>query len=165
VLVRKQFSKIVEVLPHVCSGLAILSARPSGVFKGHLSHVSRDLRLHRQSYNIEMSFFPWSRRQSSFAFVLVTLCAVQVYGKLVVPKLAGELTVPEIEQQLQACPLVQELNKHRAATHAQTSSLTSQIFGVLFPGSPAVNAILATIYISGPPSMISVQHEAFIYPY
>jgi zinc transporter 7 len=32
--------------------------------------------------------------------------------------------------------------------------LTSRIFAVLFPGSPAVNALLATLYISGPPNFL-----------
>ena len=95
--------------------------------------------------------------------MLVTLFAVQVYGKLLSPKLVGELTVPEIELQLQSCPLVQELNKHKVASHSHTSSLTTRIIGILFPGSPAVNAILATIYISGPPSRTSVKQDARIY--
>ena len=30
----------------------------------------------------------------------------------------------------------------------------SRIFAVLFPGSPAVNALLATLYISGPPNFL-----------
>lgn len=32
--------------------------------------------------------------------------------------------------------------------------MSSQIFAVLFPGSPAVNALLATLYISGPPNFL-----------
>lgn len=32
--------------------------------------------------------------------------------------------------------------------------MTEQIFAVLFPGSPAVNALLATLYISGPPNFL-----------
>jgi zinc transporter 7 len=32
--------------------------------------------------------------------------------------------------------------------------LTSKIFAFLFPGSPAVNALLATLYISGPPNFL-----------
>lgn len=52
----------------------------------------------------------------------------------------------------QDCPLVQDLNAYKLATNPQTSSLTSRIFAVLFPGTPAVNALLATLYISGPPS-------------
>jgi zinc transporter 7 len=54
----------------------------------------------------------------------------------------------------QECPLVQNLNTHKLATSPQTSTLTSRIFAVLFPGSPAVNALLATLYISGPPNFL-----------
>ncbi|KAF2087402.1 Zip-domain-containing protein [Saccharata proteae CBS 121410] len=66
----------------------------------------------------------------------------------------GLLSVPEIEEKLQECPLVQELNAHKVASSPETSSLTSRIFAVLFPGSPAVNALLATLYISGPPNFL-----------
>ncbi|KZF23572.1 Zinc/iron permease [Xylona heveae TC161] len=66
----------------------------------------------------------------------------------------SELSVPEIEDKLQDCPLVQSLNEHKAASNPQTSSLTSRIFAFLFPGSPAVNALLATLYISGPPNFL-----------
>lgn len=50
--------------------------------------------------------------------------------------------------------MVQDLNNYKVATSPQTSSLTSRIFAVLFPGSPAVNALLATLYISGPPNFL-----------
>lgn len=53
---------------------------------------------------------------------------------------------------LQHCTFVQDLNRHRQATVSTTSSLTTQLFAILFPGNPAVNALLATLYISGPPS-------------
>ncbi|KAL5355226.1 ZIP zinc transporter-domain-containing protein [Aspergillus floccosus] len=66
----------------------------------------------------------------------------------------GDLSVAEIEDELQNCPLVESLNEHKRASKPQTTSLTSKIFAVLFPGSPAVNAILATIYISGPPNFL-----------
>ncbi|KAJ5115165.1 Zinc/iron permease [Penicillium alfredii] len=66
----------------------------------------------------------------------------------------GELSVTEIEEQLQNCPLVQSLNEHKRATAPQTTSVTARIFAVLFPGSPAVNALLATLYISGPPNFL-----------
>ncbi|PYH41645.1 Zn(2+) transporter YKE4 [Aspergillus saccharolyticus JOP 1030-1] len=66
----------------------------------------------------------------------------------------GELSVGQIEEELQNCPLVESLNEHKRATSPQTTSLMSKIFSVLFPGSPAVNAILATIYISGPPNFL-----------
>jgi zinc transporter 7 len=49
---------------------------------------------------------------------------------------------------------VQDLNTYKLATSPQTSSLTSRTFAVLFPGSPAVNALLATLYISGPPNFL-----------
>jgi zinc transporter 7 len=49
---------------------------------------------------------------------------------------------------------VQALNQHKVNSNPTTSSLTSQIFAFLFPGSPAVNALLATLYISGPPNFL-----------
>jgi zinc transporter 7 len=49
---------------------------------------------------------------------------------------------------------VQALNQHKVTANPTTSSLTSQIFAFLFPGSPAVNALLATLYISGPPNFL-----------
>jgi solute carrier family 39 (zinc transporter), member 7 len=49
---------------------------------------------------------------------------------------------------------VQDLNAYKLATRPETSSLTSRIFAILFPGSPAINALLATLYISGPPNFL-----------
>jgi zinc transporter 7 len=49
---------------------------------------------------------------------------------------------------------VQALNQHKIASSASTSSVSSQIFAFLFPGTPAVNALLATLYISGPPNFL-----------
>lgn len=49
---------------------------------------------------------------------------------------------------------MQDLNAAKAAAALDTSTLTSKIFSVLFPGSPAVNALLATLYISGPPNFL-----------
>lgn len=40
------------------------------------------------------------------------------------------------------------------ATTPETASLTARIFAVLFPSSPAVNSLLATLYISGPPNFL-----------
>jgi zinc transporter 7 len=53
----------------------------------------------------------------------------------------------------QKCLIVQELNVEKAA-HAESDSAISRLFSVLFPGSPAVNALLATLYISGPPNFL-----------
>ncbi|KAL1592680.1 hypothetical protein SLS60_011096 [Paraconiothyrium brasiliense] len=66
----------------------------------------------------------------------------------------GALSSPQIEEQLQNCSLVQALNAHKVASSPSGSSLTSKIFAFLFPGSPAVNALLATLYISGPPNFL-----------
>ncbi|KAF2451825.1 ZIP zinc transporter-like protein [Karstenula rhodostoma CBS 690.94] len=66
----------------------------------------------------------------------------------------GALTSPQIEEQLQNCSLVQALNAHKVASSPSGSSVTSKIFSFLFPGSPAVNALLATLYISGPPNFL-----------
>lgn len=92
----------------------------------------------------------------------------------------GSLTVAQIEEQLQVrmlhvftlngsiskstnclqqCPLVQSLNEHKVASAPQTTSLTARIFAVLFPGSPAVNSLLATLYISGPPSTFNASRS------
>jgi zinc transporter 7 len=50
---------------------------------------------------------------------------------------------------------VQDLNAAKHAKHAAApSSFTTQLFSTLFPGSPAVNALLATLYISGPPNFL-----------
>lgn len=50
--------------------------------------------------------------------------------------------------------MVADLSAEKLAASEGASTLTSRIFGVLFPGSPAVNAILATLYISGPPNFL-----------
>jgi len=54
----------------------------------------------------------------------------------------------------QKCLIVQELNVEKAARNAGAESAISRIFDTLFPGSPAVNALLATLYISGPPNFL-----------
>ncbi|KAL7788955.1 ZIP zinc transporter domain-containing protein [Trichoderma ceciliae] len=65
------------------------------------------------------------------------------------------LSLEELDGQLQACSVVQELNSAKLARfETAPSSLTTKLFSVLFPGSPAVNALLATLYISGPPNFL-----------
>jgi len=49
---------------------------------------------------------------------------------------------------------VLDLNAQKLAKSAGTSSVVSDVFSALFPGSPAVNALLATLYISGPPNFL-----------
>jgi hypothetical protein len=59
---------------------------------------------------------------------------------------------------------VEALNEHKRATSPPTASMMSRIFAILFPGSPAVNAILATVYISGPPSMRLLSNHIIVVP-
>ncbi|KAI1469965.1 Zip-domain-containing protein [Daldinia caldariorum] len=66
----------------------------------------------------------------------------------------ASLSLDGLEEKLQTCSVVQELNAEKLAGASETSTLSSQIFAVLFPGSPAVNALLATLYISGPPNFL-----------
>jgi solute carrier family 39 (zinc transporter), member 7 len=54
----------------------------------------------------------------------------------------------------QKCSVVQTLNAQKAADNPESSTLISKAFSMLFPGSPAVNALLATLYISGPPNFL-----------
>jgi solute carrier family 39 (zinc transporter), member 7 len=55
----------------------------------------------------------------------------------------------------QQCAFVQSLNDHKIKTQAPQASLTTQLFSYLFPSSsPAINALLATAYISGPPNFL-----------
>lgn len=49
---------------------------------------------------------------------------------------------------------MQGLTADKLAKLNDSPSFLSRAFGVLFPGSPAVNAILATLYISGPPNFL-----------
>lgn len=85
--------------------------------------------------------------------LLSTAILAAIIGS-VIAKNVAQLSVPEIEDAIQGCPIVQELNIHKRATSPETSSWISQIFEQLFPGSPAVNALLATLYISGPPNFL-----------
>ncbi|KXJ95192.1 imidazoleglycerol-phosphate dehydratase [Microdochium bolleyi] len=66
------------------------------------------------------------------------------------------LSLEELDEQLQTCSVVQSLNaaKLARADPSSSSSFVSRAFAVLFPGSPAVNALLATLYISGPPNFL-----------
>ncbi|KAJ5167811.1 Zinc transporter ZIP13 [Penicillium canariense] len=85
-------------------------------------------------------------------FALVAGCLL--FSALAAATHPGALSVGEIEEQLQNCPLVEALNEQKRAAAPETASLTSKIFAVLFPGSPAVNSLLATLYISGPPNFL-----------
>jgi len=67
----------------------------------------------------------------------------------------GALSTQEIEEELQACPVIQSIAAHKAATETHQSSFLQESFRVLFPfSSPALNALMATLYISGPPNFL-----------
>jgi zinc transporter 7 len=58
------------------------------------------------------------------------------------------------DKETQKCLIVQELSVEKAARNAGAETAISRLFDTLFPGSPAVNALLATLYISGPPNFL-----------
>ena len=67
-----------------------------------------------------------------------------------------EVFSPEgIEHALQQCSVVKQLNSRKLAAAPTEASWTSQLFAYIFPSSsPAINALLATAYISGPPNFL-----------
>ncbi|OQV00751.1 hypothetical protein CLAIMM_06210 [Cladophialophora immunda] len=82
--------------------------------------------------------------------LVVSVCAETVQGKD-----TSLLTREEIEESLQQCAFVQTLSEAKAKNNPTEASLTTQLFAVLFPSSsPAINALLATAYISGPPNFL-----------
>ncbi|KAI1324146.1 putative ZIP zinc transporter [Xylariaceae sp. FL0255] len=92
-----------------------------------------------------------SFRPGHWAFLIFVFTASTLASH---DKTSTSLTLERIEENLQTCSVVQELNAVKLAAASETSTLTSKIFAVLFPGSPAVNALLATLYISGPPNFL-----------
>lgn len=56
--------------------------------------------------------------------------------------------------QFQECSFVKDLNNERLTAQEEQSSLMKRIFGIMFPAGPAINSLLATAYISGPPNFI-----------
>lgn len=55
----------------------------------------------------------------------------------------------------QECSVVQSLTRQKLARLSGTPSHITRLFSVLFPSaSPGVNALLATLYISGPPNFL-----------
>ncbi|OHE93942.1 ZIP Zinc transporter [Colletotrichum orchidophilum] len=89
-------------------------------------------------------------------FLLVQLgIASSVAEKIgLTSKPVASLSLEELDEQLQQCSVVQSLTADKLAKLSSTPSLLSRAFGTLFPGSPAVNALLATLYISGPPNFL-----------
>ncbi|GAO52363.1 hypothetical protein G7K_6441-t1 [Saitoella complicata NRRL Y-17804] len=68
------------------------------------------------------------------------------------------------EAAIQKCPIVQELNAKKMSEKKPESGFIKTLFAYLFPSSPAVNALLATAYISGPPNLLLALVPAGIDP-
>ncbi|CZR64704.1 related to catecholamines up protein [Phialocephala subalpina] len=117
------------------------------------AHQKLHLRRHPISETQPTTTMPLITPRRAALLLCIAACCVYAVAEKHSSSIAA-MSMPEIEEQLQECPLVQDLNAYKVATSPQTSSLTSQIFGVLFPGTPAVNALLATLYISGPPNFL-----------
>lgn len=67
----------------------------------------------------------------------------------------ADLSPEQIENGIQECHFVQALNEVKTRDAPGSTSLTARMFAVLFPSSsPAINALLATAYISGPPNFL-----------
>ncbi|KAK4231252.1 major histocompatibility complex class I [Podospora fimiseda] len=66
-----------------------------------------------------------------------------------------KLTLEGIEEGLQQCEIVQRVSALKSAHGGDVpSGYMAKLFAYIFPGSPAVNALLATLYISGPPNFL-----------
>ncbi|KAM3562820.1 hypothetical protein MY1884_001627 [Beauveria asiatica] len=101
-----------------------------------------------------MAFSPRVRNWA-LCLAVLAVCVYAAPQSVTAADAAESLSLEQLDEELQACPVVQNLNAAKAAHHdAQPSSLTTRLFAVLFPGSPAVNALLATLYISGPPNFL-----------
>ncbi|KAJ6257946.1 Zinc transporter [Drechslerella dactyloides] len=103
-----------------------------------------------------------NRRVARTLWLLVALTVF--YASAQKEALDRELSLQEIDDRLQSCEVVQELNLRKVVNSPTEASWTKQLFDILFPGSPAVNAILATAYISGPPNFILALVPANIDP-
>ncbi|KAF2765416.1 Zip-domain-containing protein [Teratosphaeria nubilosa] len=67
----------------------------------------------------------------------------------------GSLSTQEIEEELQQCPILHDLSAHQASTATHEQTLLQRSFTLLFPfSSPALNSLIATLYISGPPNFL-----------
>ncbi|KAK3306597.1 ZIP zinc transporter-domain-containing protein [Chaetomium strumarium] len=110
-----------------------------------------------------MAFFQLRRSRAAVLLLLATLTVVHLAGASTTSTEKGDdlpsletLSLSELDDQLQQCPIVSTLSAAKATAHAAApSSLTTRLFALLFPSShPAVNALLATAYISGPPNLL-----------
>ncbi|KAI5369376.1 Putative zinc/iron permease [Septoria linicola] len=100
------------------------------------------------------------RNYRNAALTVVALLAYSAYAQVAREKVVtavpvDRLSTQEIEEQLQSCSILQQITAHNAEHHPVTSSWLSRAFAVLFPfTSPALNALMGTLYISGPPNFL-----------
>ncbi|KAL2200363.1 ZIP zinc transporter-domain-containing protein [Corynascus similis CBS 632.67] len=113
-----------------------------------------------------MTFLP-SRRIRAVAILGIATFALAAWAgstgtdtdtgpKTNLPSLEN-LSLSQLDDELQKCTIVSHLSRAKAAQHPAdgSSPLTARVFAWLFPSShPAVNALLATLYISGPPNFL-----------
>ncbi|RMZ92349.1 hypothetical protein DV736_g406, partial [Chaetothyriales sp. CBS 134916] len=87
---------------------------------------------------------------------LIALCAAATVGaESAGLPLFSSISPEHIQQGLEECFFVKRLNEIKAASSPSSTSLAARIFALLFPSSsPAINALLATAYISGPPNFL-----------
>ncbi|KAK3672353.1 hypothetical protein LTR78_007660 [Recurvomyces mirabilis] len=97
------------------------------------------------------------RRTIACAILLIYFVysvAAEVLPKVVKHDLAN-LSTQEIEEQLQHCTIIEKLTAHHTAAKPANASFLQQSFALLFPfSSPALNSLMGTLYISGPPNFL-----------
>ncbi|KAL2127122.1 hypothetical protein VTI74DRAFT_11301 [Chaetomium olivicolor] len=110
-----------------------------------------------------MAFLPLRRDRAAAIALVATLAIAQLawahsgHGSKTDLPSVENISLAELDAQLQECPVVRALSASKASHHAAhpSSSLTTRLFSLLFPSShPGVNALLATLYISGPPNFL-----------
>lgn len=89
-------------------------------------------------------------------FVLLAISTVYAHSHHGGGASMPQLSTREIDEKLQQCAFVQDLNAHEADSHSDvSSSFSSRLFALVFPSAnPGINALLATLYISGPPNFL-----------
>ncbi|KAK5115298.1 hypothetical protein LTR62_001498 [Meristemomyces frigidus] len=100
---------------------------------------------------------PSSTRGLATAVILA--CIILCVTAEVIPQITKQnlssLSTHEIEEQLQSCPIIESLSAHHAAAKPPNASFLQQSFRLLFPfTSPALNSMMGTLYISGPPNFL-----------
>ncbi|KAG7786896.1 hypothetical protein KL910_001368 [Ogataea haglerorum] len=93
-----------------------------------------------------------SRLVSVFTLLVLGFCKPALRSKSLFHE-DGVLDLATLNEELDRCKVVQELNLH-FEQEEESLSYAEYVFSKLFPFGPAGNALLATTYISGPPNFI-----------